>query len=200
MRRSLDINITVSKKIADLLSTGIDESKEQVQVVQYGILCTLNTLEKAIVLIVIFLYLNRLKDFVVVCACLIPLRIFIGGSHRNDSITCLVQSLVTFFGVVFLQELVIIPKVIRSLLVFTLLIMIWSVAPMQSEKRPSYSAVKRMKFKAMALTALCCILQLCCCLDVKISNIVGWSIAEILLENSIRIFLRKRGDMHGRST
>lgn len=123
----------------------------QKEIMKYGIMVMLKELSKIVMLLILFSAFGYGKDFSIVFAGLVSLRIFMGGSHCRTTIGCFIQSLVTFLLIIVLAKNITINRIFIWSIWLLLIICITTCAPVISAQRASYSLSKRRKFRIMAL-------------------------------------------------
>ena len=124
------------------------------QRVTYSLKVLLAEFEKLLFLILLFGILDCLLEFFIVFWTIIPIRIFMGGSHRKTMLGCLFQSIIMFSIVILLSKNYEMGMGLYLVTYVVLVIEIWISTPIQSACRITYSKQQRMKFKAKALTVL----------------------------------------------
>lgn len=122
--------------------------------VRYSLTYVFNEFEKMLLLMICFLAVGKLKEFLVAAVSLICLRIYMGGFHRKTNLGCFIQSLVTFSCIVLLSGITEFDNVMTCAVVVIGIVSIWTSAPVISEKRGKYSDSSKRKFKAQALTVI----------------------------------------------
>lgn len=140
----------VSKLETVLRSVGIDDRLTIIKV-RYGLEVVKSEAIKIMVLVVIFILLGHLKEFVFVTAMLFPLRHFSGGAHMKTNLGCFV------FSLAFLTtSIVILPRLsLPAYMLFAFLaassVLIAMLSPVTSYKRPIKAAshYKALKQKTL---------------------------------------------------
>lgn len=136
-----------------LLKTKEYES-EVVQKVTYSLKNIFMEIEKFCLLTLLFGVVHKLSNFFIVLLSIVPIRIFMGGSHRKSYLGCFLQSTIMFGGMVWISDVVKIIHISKWIIFGVLLLEVWISTPIQSPNRMRYSKGKRMEFKAKALSVL----------------------------------------------
>lgn len=124
------------------------------QKVKYSILVLLSEFEKFICLLFLFGTLHRTPEFLILVFTIIPIRIFMGGSHRKTMLGCFIQSLFIFGTALALSENFMMDSIIKWIVYGLLLLEIWISTPIPSANRINYSNLQKMRLKSKALTVL----------------------------------------------
>lgn len=124
------------------------------QKVKYSLLVLLSELEKFLCLLFLFGALHKMPEFLILVLTIIPIRIFMGGSHRKTMLGCFFQSLFIFGISLSLSETFMINSAIRWMVYIALLLEIWITTPIPSANRMNYNKLQKMRLKAKALTVL----------------------------------------------
>lgn len=125
-----------------------------IQKVKYSLLVLLSEFEKLLCLLFLFGALHRLLEFFVLFLTIIPIRIFMGGSHRKTMLGCFIQSLAIFGMAMALSETFTMNSIVKWMVYGILLLEIWMSTPIPSANRMNYNKAQKMGFKAKALTVL----------------------------------------------
>lgn len=128
--------------------------------VDYSLRVIISEAEKIILLCMIFGIAGYLPDFMIAFGTIILLRTCTGGIHRQTLLGCFLQSLLTFFVIVFLGKNRILESYMYVFIVIALVALILCFAPIQSKNRIHYSENQRLKFKVKALTLMIVVLLL----------------------------------------
>lgn len=115
----------------------------------YSIEVLWNELSKLIILLILFSFIGRSKEFIFSFISLLSTRSFSGGVHFKSYKSCLL-----FSAIFFTTSIILITKIngfilISFLFVFSLVTMIL-IAPVISKNRPKYSDKKKLHFKHIA--------------------------------------------------
>lgn len=160
------------------------EEEDKVQRISYSLKVLLSEFEKFLFLVFLFGIINRLSEFFIVFLSIIPIRVFIGGSHRKTMLGCFFQSAVLFYVSIFLSYNFEMKIEMQCIIHIILLIEIWVIAPIQSAYRITYNKEQRIKFKAKALTVLLILSWIEYLLPIAYRQQIGYA----LLVQSVEIF------------
>lgn len=131
-----------------------NHNQTTIQKVKYSLLVLLSEFEKFLCLLFLFGVFHRLPEFFILVFTIIPIRIFMGGSHRKTMLGCFIQSLVIFGMAMVLSEAFTMNSVVKWMVYDILLLEIWTSTPIPSANRMNYNKAQKMGFKAKALTVL----------------------------------------------
>lgn len=159
--------------------------ENMIQRVTYSLKVLLSESEKLLFLVLLFGTLDQLPEFFTVFLTIIPIRIFMGGSHRKTMLGCFFQSVIMFSIAILLSKNYEMRTEVRLMVYVVLVIETWISTPIQSACRITYSKEQRMKFKAKALTVLLIISWIEKFLPATYQNQVGFA----LLLQSVEIII-----------
>lgn len=164
------------------------------QKVKYSLLVLLSEFEKFLCLLFLFGVLHRLPEFFILFFTIIPIRMFMGGSHRRTMLGCFIQSLLIFGTAMALSEFFMMNSVIKWMVDGILLMEIWISTPIPSANRMNYNKTQKMEFKAKALTILLILTWVECFLpDLYNNQIVSGLLIQALEIAATCIYQKHRG-------
>lgn len=146
------MNHLLARRLSVYLTKTMDEITEIK--VCYFVESVLNELEKLIVILLIFVSIQKVNYGVVILIVLLSLRLYIGGYHCNTHIGCMFYSIIMCFVPVILDNRIEIPILFWIISEALLSVYIVFRAPLQNRKRPMFSRKKRNGFKIMAMLIL----------------------------------------------
>ena len=142
----------MKRKILKALMSNIKKNKsdlneEQLEIIEYGLEGLYLTIIKIIIILLLAIVLDILKETVLMIIFYNVTRFFTFGLHAKTSTACLITSLLLFIGGTYLATYLQIPLIVKIILSIICLILICIYAPADTEKRPLINPKKRKKFK-----------------------------------------------------
>lgn len=130
-------------------------------ILRYGIQIYYFTFSKLILIMGIAALLNIFWEVCIVTLLMGGLKKYAYGFHADTFWTCIIISIINFFGTIYLAKLSINPYV-KALLLLISLMLFYIYAPADTEERPLVDSVERrkMKIKAMIIATLYCLSSL----------------------------------------
>ena len=121
--------------------------KDEIKIIKikYGFEIIKNESIKLVILLIIFLCVGMVPEFIFASFVLLPMRFFAGGLHMNSNITCFLFSLGFFLLAIFVSPLVLMNQILAVSLLSLSAIIIVFLSPIASQKRP-ISTKERYKF------------------------------------------------------
>lgn len=147
---------TLKRKILKALMSNIKKNKpdlneEQLEIIEYGLEGLYLTIIKIIIILLLAIVLDILKETVLMIIFYNVTRFFTFGLHAKTSTACLITSLLLFFGGTYLATYLQIPLIVKIILSVICLILICIYAPADTEKRPLINPKKRKRFKIQSI-------------------------------------------------
>lgn len=124
-----------------------DLNEEQLEIIEYGLEGLYLTIIKIIIILLLAIVLDILKETVLMIIFYNVTRFFTFGLHAKTSTACLITSLLLFIGGTYLATYLQIPLIVKIILSIICLILICIYAPADTEKRPLINPKKRKRFK-----------------------------------------------------
>ena len=149
--------------VCDVLFKNEKISSEQKEVMTFGVTRILEDAPKYIIIFGIGMYLNFLKELLLVLLITCTYKTYIGGAHARTNIICLLSSLVAFFTPIVLPIYINLSNLAMYIL-YTLncilsLYIIIKIAPGDTEEIPILKKKKRVKMKIKATMKYHCFLS-----------------------------------------
>lgn len=146
----------MKRKILKALMSNIKKNKsdlneEQLEIIEYGLEGLYLTIIKIIIILLLAIVLDILKETVLMIIFYNVTRFFTFGLHAKTSTTCLITSLLLFIGGTYLATYLQIPLIVKIILSVICLILICIYAPADTEKRPLINPKKRKRFKIQSI-------------------------------------------------
>ena len=146
----------MKRKILKALMSNIKKNKsdlneEQLEIIEYGLEGLYLTIIKIIIILLLAIVLDILKETVLMIIFYNVTRFFTFGLHAKTSTACLITSLLLFIGGTYLATYLQIPLIVKIILSVTCLILICIYAPADTEKRPLINPKKRKRFKIQSI-------------------------------------------------
>lgn len=142
----------MKRKILKALMSNIKKNKsdlneEQLEIIEYGLEGLYLTIIKIIIILLLAIVLDILKETVLMIIFYNVTRFFTFGLHAKTSTACLITSLLLFIGGTYLATYLQIHLIVKIILSIICLILICIYAPADTEKRPLINPKKRKRFK-----------------------------------------------------
>ena len=128
-----------------------DLNEEQLEIIEYGLEGLYLTIIKIIIILLLAIVLDILKETVLMIIFYNVTRFFTFGLHAKTSTACLITSLLLFIGGTYLATYLQIPLIVKIILSVICLILICIYAPADTEKRPLINPKKRKRFKIQSI-------------------------------------------------
>lgn len=128
-----------------------DLNEEQLEIIEYGLEGLYLTIIKIIIILLLAIVLDILKETVLMIIFYNVTRFFTFGLHAKTSTACLITSLLLFIGGTYLATYLQIPLIVKIILSVICLILIYIYAPADTEKRPLINPKKRKRFKIQSI-------------------------------------------------
>lgn len=128
-----------------------DLNEEQLEIIEYGLEGLYLTIIKIIIILLLAIVLDILKETVLMIIFYNVTRFFTFGLHAKTSTACLITSLLLFIGGTYLATYLQIPLIVKIILSIICLILICIYAPADTEKRPLINPKKRKRFKIQSI-------------------------------------------------
>ena len=146
----------MKRKILKALMSNIKKNKpdlneEQLEIIEYGLEGLYLTIIKIIIILLLAIVLDILKETVLMIIFYNVTRFFTFGLHAKTSTACLITSLLLFIGGTYLATYLQIPLIVKIILSVICLILICIYAPADTEKSPLINPKKRKRFKIQSI-------------------------------------------------
>lgn len=140
--------------VCDVLFKNETISSEQKEVMTFGVTRILEDTPKYTIIFGVCLYLNLLKELLLVLLVTATYKTFVGGTHARTNLICLVSSLVFFLGPILLPLYINLSNtamyMLYALVCISSLYIIIKVAPGDTEEIPILKRKRRNKMKIKA--------------------------------------------------
>lgn len=140
---------TIKSQYPDLTDTSLEELK-------YGLEGIYLTFTKLIVIIILSIFFNILKEVVIMLFIFNILRTTGFGLHATKSWICLLSSGITFIVFPLLSKFIVIPFLLKVILGILAIIFIFLYTPSDTKKRPIINKTRRNKYRF--ITTINCII------------------------------------------
>lgn len=141
----------MKKTIINKIMTYIDKKKklsqEEKEVIIYGIESIYILVTKLIIIFAIAILLGIFKELLIFLLLFNVIRTFAFGLHATKSSICLVVSTLVFLLLPFVATKIDIPFLVKIIVGFILIILIFKNSPADTHKRPIISKKRRRFFK-----------------------------------------------------
>lgn len=146
----------MKRKILKALMNNIKKNKpdlndEQLEIIEYGLEGLYLTIIKIIIILLLAIVLDILKETIMMIVFYNVTRFFTFGLHAKTSTSCLITSLLLFIGGTYLATYLQISLSVKISLSVICLILIYIYAPADTEKRPLINPKKRKRFKILSI-------------------------------------------------
>lgn len=136
----------------DLVTKNKDYTKEQVEIITYGLEAIYLTVTKMVVIFAFAFLLGIFKEIILLLVFYNIIRSQAFGIHASRSIYCLIFSLIMFIGGALICKYCVFPEWLLIVLAIVCNICLFLFAPADTHKRPIINEKKRKKFKYTSLT------------------------------------------------
>lgn len=140
--------------VCDLLFKDEKISSEQKEIMTFGVTRILEDLPKHIGIFLICLYLNFIKELILILAVTATYKTFVGGAHARTNLTCFISSAVVFLAPIILPLYINftdkIMYILYTIVLITSLYIIIKIAPGDTEEIPILKKNRRIKMKIKA--------------------------------------------------
>lgn len=137
--------------INQIKETNPQYTEKQLKTVEYGIRCTVDELSKIAILILLSLFFNITKYFMVSLIFFAIVRTTTGGFHNKTYIGCLISTLVIFSTMLSIAIYIKLSETIRICLLLTSLLSIIILAPVDHITKPIISKERRFRLKIISI-------------------------------------------------
>lgn len=188
----------ISEKLTAVISNNLEDLPEQkLAEINYGIAVFVANSYKMLILFILAMLMNVFTHFLIAFVSFGVLRTFACGVHAKREWTCLISSIVIFFGIAYLGMTINL-NIYAVSTIFTLcFIIVLQYAPADTEERPIASLKLRRKLRIMSCAAV--VFQYAAAMyysGTSVSSIITFSaLVESLL--LLPITYRLTGNMYG---
>jgi accessory gene regulator B len=123
--------------------------------INYGLKILGSEVPKMLLLLIVFILLDKLVEYLFVFIILSPLRSFTGGVHMKTNIACFVFSAAVYFLIILLLPIISIPMLYFYLLLAVSAITMIALAPVHTSKRPIETKERHRFLKKMSVIVVC---------------------------------------------
>lgn len=162
----------IKKRNPDLNDIKLEE-------LRYGLIAIYTFVTKTIVIVLLSIYLDFFKDFLLFLIFYGLLRSLGFGTHAQSNIMCWAYSTILLLGIPYLFTLLNLSLVIKCIIWSICLLNFIIFCPADTEKRPMINKVRKLKFKIGIL--LLCLIYLI--LIFKVEFIANLILASMVLES-----------------
>ena len=137
----------VVNKILNYIKNNKKISKQDEEVIIYGLESLYLFISKMIIISIIAIILGIFKEFIIFFIFFNIIRTFAFGLHANKSYICLIVSIIFFIGLPYLSTIIVIPKYHKIIIGILLISCILKNSPADTLKRPIVNKKRRLKLK-----------------------------------------------------
>ena len=141
---------TIINYCMKLITENNNYSKDQIDIIKYGLEAIYLTITKMIVIVAVAFFLGILKELFLLLVTYNIIRSQAFGIHASKSSYCLISSLISFIGGAFICKYVMIPKAVMIIGALLCDVCLFLYAPADTYKRPLVNAKKRRRFKVLS--------------------------------------------------
>lgn len=132
-----------------------DEEKE---ILNFGVTRIVEDIPKYLIMLVIALLTNTIKELAIVFALMVLYKSFIGGVHARTNLICLISSNITFFTPIVISKVFNINEILLNIMYVVVAIIsvfiICYIAPADTEEVPILNSHKRKSLKIKGFISL----------------------------------------------
>ena len=142
-------------KLYDDLQKYHNYTDYQIKLVQYALKSIFSEISKFGILVVFFLLIGKLPEFLLAALPLLFFRRYNGGLHCNTYLTCLLASFLFFFvGIVILPSWISVPFAVGLVLMAAMTVLIPLIAPVKSKYHAEVEPARIRKYKLWTLAVM----------------------------------------------
>jgi len=157
----------MNQRIANKIMKGLAVERNSVAEIKIGffIETLLSEIEKLIIMLVICTALGYFGDIIIILGVMLLLRPYIGGTHQNTFLKCLMLTLLFCLVPIYITQYVSVGIHIGIVVTLVLVWILWKYGPITSKYRPKYteemlkSIKKKGTFYLLAINAFCVLLD-----------------------------------------
>lgn len=144
--------------VENVICKGETIGDEEKEILNFGVTRIVEDVPKYIIMLIIALLTNTIKELGIVFALMILYKTFIGGAHARTNIICLISSNVTFFMPIFISKFFEINELALNIMYYIVaiisLLVIYFIAPADTEEVPILNSKKRNSLKIKGFISL----------------------------------------------
>ena len=149
--------------------------------IKYGLTGLYLTLSKAIVIFIISIVLNIVKETFILLLCFNLIRLTSFGIHAKKSWICLITSIILFIGIPLLITNIQISNILKVIIGIINIVFIYLNSPADTKKRPIVSKKRRAVYKY--ISTLTAIIYTILSFVIKDNYIVNSLISALIIQN-----------------
>ena len=177
--------------VDNVICKGETIGDEEREILNFGVTRIVEDIPKYAIMLAIALYTNTIKELGIVFALMVLYKTFIGGAHARTNLICLISSNLTFFTPIIISKVFEINTIVLNVMYIIVgiisILVIYYIAPADTEEVPILNANKRKSLKIKGFISLT-IIYVFSLLFLKNSNVREIILFTILL---IDIFATK---------
>lgn len=144
--------------VDNIICKGETITDDEKDVLNFGVTRIVEDVPKYIIMLTIALLTNTIKELGLVFLIMVVYKSFIGGAHARTNLICLISSNITFFTPIIISKLIDINNVVLTVMYITIaiisLLVIYFIAPADTEEVPIINAKKRKMLKIKGFISL----------------------------------------------
>lgn len=144
--------------VDNIICKGETITDDEKDVLNFGVTRIVEDVPKYIIMLTIALLTNTIKELGLVFLIMVVYKTFIGGAHARTNLICLISSNITFFTPIIISKLIDINNVVLTVMYITIaiisLLVIYFIAPADTEEVPIINAKKRKMLKIKGFISL----------------------------------------------
>lgn len=144
--------------VDNIICKGETITDDEKDVLNFGVTRIVEDVPKDIIMLTIALLTNTIKELGLVFLIMVVYKTFIGGAHARTNLICLISSNITFFTPIIISKLIDINNVVLTVMYITIaiisLLVIYFIAPADTEEVPIINAKKRKMLKIKGFISL----------------------------------------------
>lgn len=177
-------NLVINNSM-NLIQQNDKYTKEQLEVIKYGIESIYLLLTKFVVILGLAFIFGILKETIILLITYNFLRVFAFGIHASKGIYCWISSIISFIMIPLICKNYIFPNLFFIITSTICLISFILYAPADTEKRPLINAKKRKKYKILSI--LLTVIYMVLIFIIKNSLLKNLLISSLILETILII-------------
>lgn len=150
----------IINKIVNKLKEYKKYSNIEIIKIRYGLEGFIRFLEKIVIILIIGIFLNLLKEMLIFMFFYMIIKLNSGGAHAKNSFWCLIFSLIIFIGIPYLGKATIINTAFKLIVLFISVFIFYKYSPASTHKKPIIYNKNKLKRNSILILIIYCISSL----------------------------------------
>jgi accessory gene regulator B len=147
---------SVSRKIINSIATNDDYSKEQLEQMEYVLVCILFELIKLASVMIIFSLFGYFNEVAIILGVMCITKLFIGGYHEDTHSKCFIATMLLTTGILVLSLQCSLTFISNCILIFLSIFCMWHQAPVINSKMPitRHELIRKNRVRGLSITII----------------------------------------------